>query len=358
MKRFKNILVVYDSKTDNQALFNQAVDLAQNNQASVMVIDVIEDISPVPAKEIRNQLADDTHKSKFHIIEGLSTENLFPPNPGVPVEDEKNMVSSIEEPSINIMEYIKQVEEANLQQFVLQFQRAGVKVNSKTILGIPFIKIIQEVLQNHYDLVMITAEGQEGVKEALFGNTTMHLMRKCPCPIWVIKPGQPAYYNRILAAVDLFQNDHERVALAKKIMELATSLARSRQSELLIMHSWSLFGESVLRGRGGISNEAIEKIRKETRDEHLQWLTELIQQHPMDDLKTSVYLLQGDAGTLINNLAQVRDVDLIIMGTVSRGGLSGLFIGNTAEKVLRQANCSMLTVKPDGFISPVKLEQG
>jgi nucleotide-binding universal stress UspA family protein len=41
MKRFKNILVVFDSKTENRALFNHAVDLAQRNQAALMVVVVI-----------------------------------------------------------------------------------------------------------------------------------------------------------------------------------------------------------------------------------------------------------------------------------------------------------------------------
>jgi nucleotide-binding universal stress UspA family protein len=44
------------------------------------------------------------------------------------------------------------------------------------------------------------------------------------------------------------------------------------------------------------------------------------------------------------------------MGTVSRTGVAGLLIGNTAEKVLNQVGCSVLTVKPDGFITPVKLD--
>jgi len=36
--------------------------------------------------------------------------------------------------------------------------------------------------------------------------------------------------------------------------------------------------------------------------------------------------------------------------------VAGFFIGNTAESVLQQVNCSVLTVKPEGFVSPVKLD--
>ena len=43
------------------------------------------------------------------------------------------------------------------------------------------------------------------------------------------------------------------------------------------------------------------------------------------------------------------------MGTVARTGIAGFFIGNTAEKVARNIHCSLLTVKPDGFVSPVSI---
>jgi nucleotide-binding universal stress UspA family protein len=45
------------------------------------------------------------------------------------------------------------------------------------------------------------------------------------------------------------------------------------------------------------------------------------------------------------------------MGTISRTGVAGLLIGNTAERVLQKANCSVLAVKPDGFSSPVRLDE-
>ena len=40
--------------------------------------------------------------------------------------------------------------------------------------------------------------------------------------------------------------------------------------------------------------------------------------------------------------------------TVARSGAGGMIIGNTAERVLNRMNCSVLALKPDGFVSPVK----
>jgi len=75
------------------------------------------------------------------------------------------------------------------------------------------------------------------------------------------------------------------------------------------------------------------------------------------NLEHQVYMLKGEAGRLILALAKAREVELIVMGTVSRTGLTGFLIGNTAEKVLRQADCSVLVVKPDKFVTPVKLDE-
>ena len=52
-------------------------------------------------------------------------------------------------------------------------------------------------------------------------------------------------------------------------------------------------------------------------------------------------------------LANEIGAELIVMGTVGRTGIPGFFIGNTAETILNQIDCSVLTVKPHGFVSPV-----
>jgi nucleotide-binding universal stress UspA family protein len=69
-----------------------------------------------------------------------------------------------------------------------------------------------------------------------------------------------------------------------------------------------------------------------------------------------LHLVQGDAGDVISQVAEQERIDLIVMGTVARTGLEGYFIGNTAETVLQRVACSVLTVKPAGFVSPVRPE--
>jgi nucleotide-binding universal stress UspA family protein len=43
------------------------------------------------------------------------------------------------------------------------------------------------------------------------------------------------------------------------------------------------------------------------------------------------------------------------MGTVARGGIAGLLVGNTAERVLKRLSCAVLALKPEGSVSPVRI---
>ncbi len=56
-------------------------------------------------------------------------------------------------------------------------------------------------------------------------------------------------------------------------------------------------------------------------------------------------LLEGDPASEIVRYAEEQVVDLIVMGTHGRSGLERLLMGSVAEKVMREAPCSVLVVK-------------
>ena len=68
-----------------------------------------------------------------------------------------------------------------------------------------------------------------------------------------------------------------------------------------------------------------------------------------------MHLLQGDAKQAIPEVVKKLGVELVVMGTVARTGIPGFVIGNTAESILNQLECSVLALKPEGFVSPITL---
>jgi nucleotide-binding universal stress UspA family protein len=76
------------------------------------------------------------------------------------------------------------------------------------------------------------------------------------------------------------------------------------------------------------------------------WQEQLEQIRPVDGhIPVSHVLLQGDPASEIVRYGRDANVDLIVMGTHGRTGLERLLLGSVAEKVLRDASCSVLVVK-------------
>ena len=368
MKRFENILVVLDRKTDSGALIERAVTLGQRNQARLTVVVVAEELPQDLPTQVAAQPTG-IEAPGIDIIEELPPD-IFAPAKPVPAYIQEPTSDTLEAllpegtkpvPSkspLVIQEQIAEDDSHYLDQVTASIQQAGVQVNTKVLHGTPFLTIIQEVLRNDHDMVMIAAEGRRVFKEMFYGRTSMHLMRKCPCPVWVMNPDQPKHYSHILAAVDPTPSSEERDTLNIKIMDLATSLAHREHCELLVIHTWTFSLESHLRsGRVNVPLSKVDEWERALRDKHRRSLGDLLQPYDLTNLEHQVYMLRGEAGRLIPALAKAREVELIVMGTVSRTGVTGFLIGNTAEKVLRQVDCSVLVVKPDKFVTPVKLDE-
>lgn len=205
-----------------------------------------------------------------------------------------------------------------------------------------------------HDLIVKAASNGTGVMARLFGSTDLHLLRKCPCPVWIIKPGQRKHYSRILVAVDVEQVEPRKASLNQVLLDLAISLAQLEGSELHIVHAWQLFAEAKLRSRGIISAAEIDEMVRDTGRNHKRWLNELLTGYDLKGLTVKQHVVKGDPKVIIPDVAHKKRGELIVMGTVARTGVPGLFIGNTAEAILNQVNCSVLAVKPEGFVTPVE----
>ena len=62
----------------------------------------------------------------------------------------------------------------------------------------------------------------------------------------------------------------------------------------------------------------------------------------------------GEPFVEIIRYAKEQNIDLIVMGTHGRTGLTHALLGSVAERVVRKAGCPVLTVRPEGhqFVLP------
>jgi len=235
----------------------------------------------------------------------------------------------------------------------------GVNVAVEVLFGVPFLAIIEEVLRNGHDLVMLTAERATRLRASLFGITSMQLMRKCPCPVWVFRRGGRKKHSIIIAAVNPVPYDEERNALNVRIIELAMSLAATDGAEVIVAHAWGGVDAAIERKwLSWTPPDKAEEFNRQMKHMREVFLKERLL-GPYEDGAPSyrIAIREGDPRDVIPKLARDKGADLIVMGTVCRSGVTGFFMGNTAESILERARCSVLTVKPEDFRCPVELPQ-
>jgi hypothetical protein len=80
-----------------------------------------------------------------------------------------------------------------------------------------------------------------------------------------------------------------------------------------------------------------------------------VEQVDLSQVPHEVHIVKGQPYEVISGFASQSDI--AVLGTLSRGGVEGLLIGNTAELILRRIDCSVLAVKPEGFQTPLQFEE-
>ena len=116
--------------------------------------------------------------------------------------------------------------------------------------------------------------------------------------------------------------------------------------------------------RAGFDKKDLDSYVGDVCAKHRDWLNRLLRKaekwigpETPRATKPEMHLPKGDPSNVIPRLARTLRVDLIVMGTVARTGIPGLIIGNTAESILSDIDCSLLAVKPEGFVTPIRVSK-
>jgi universal stress protein E len=91
----------------------------------------------------------------------------------------------------------------------------------------------------------------------------------------------------------------------------------------------------------------MNEVTDAMRVQHTEAVERLRKQHQVPPERTHVH--QGSTRQLLLALTEQLRADAVVMGAVSRSGLKGLFLGNTAEDVLDRLHCDLIIVKPEAF---------
>lgn len=229
-----------------------------------------------------------------------------------------------------------------LHDLTAHYRTEGHAVDYRVLWGTAFREVIHLVLEEGYDLVVVGSRGRSVFSRMLVGSTAAKLVRKCPCPVWVAKPQGTLPLKAILAPIDLSDVSH-------KSLHLAGVLAARVNCSLHVLHVFaSQYGYLL----DLLTDEELDFTPPWHRHEVIAHLRNFVRDSGMT-VEPVMHVQRGEVAQQILSVAEQIDAGLIVMGTLGRAGVSGLLIGNTAEKVLHHSELPLLAIKPVGYVSPV-----
>lgn len=240
--------------------------------------------------------------------------------------------------------------QTRLNEIVSSLANENFTLNPYVYHGKSFVGIIELADKNRVEMVLsddsIDLEESEATVQ---GATNFQLLRRCHQPVWLVNSHRPTVPAKVVAAIDVEDTHLENMQLNKKILLTALDLSIRFGAQLKVVHAWELFGESTIIRKFGLEeadNERRLYAKKiwAAAEFQLQCLRERDASHDFQ-------LLNGPPEKAIPAFLEEDSVDLLVMGTVGRRGISGLVMGNTAEKILRTAKSSILALRPDGSTS-------
>jgi len=309
LSRFQNVLVGMDFSPSADAAFKQGVWLAGKSAAKLMLVHALRDL--------RHAMHRTSYEGRLDFLYG----------DGMKYQRE-----------------IRRESDSKMRQMITSLARPAFDVQCETLIGEPYVAIIHAAQAEGSDLVVIGTRGLSTWEQLLVGSTAKRLIHKCPTSVWAVKANHGEAPKAVLAATDFSDVSRRAVLQGLEIAEQANA-----KFHLLHVIDSADVPEDLLQQttQGTSFRQQVNQVARE----HLEGF---IQSLGIAADRVQPHLTFGTPWQEINRLSDHLQVDLISIGTVEHRGIQELLLGNTAERVLDVCRCSILTVKPAGFVSPIE----
>lgn len=238
-----------------------------------------------------------------------------------------------------------------LETLAAPLRLRGVDVATDTDTADPLhVALLDRTKRTSAELVIKDTHHHTLAQRTFLTNTDWQLIRGCPVPLLLAKPGPWASSPTIVAAIDPGHVNDKPAALDHCILEHASTFAKNLHGELHVLHAYIpaviiAAAASVPPMAMAVSAEELAREEESKRRE----IAALVSDYGVPS--SNIHVTTGGTAAVLPRVAQAIGADIMVLGAISRSGLKRAFIGSTAEDVLEKLPCDALIIKPPDFAS-------
>ena len=223
-----------------------------------------------------------------------------------------------------------------LQEFIAPVQAAGSRLEVKLLEGDPWVVVAEQAQFLPADLIVMGTHGRRGFARWILGSVTERILHTAPCPVLTVSPveaaGAAPGQRPVLCALDLIGSEDT--------LEAAASLADSRGVHLVVAHVVEGLPEDALAGPFDVP-----EYRRYMEEDARAKLHRLVERSARE-VTVSEIVVTGRPHDEILRLAEEQGAGLLVIGSHGPKTFERMFVGSTAARVVREAPCPVLTLRP------------
>lgn len=203
-------------------------------------------------------------------------------------------------------------------------------------IGSPAKEIVQFAEAGPYDLIIVGSHGRTGLKRFFLGSIAESVLRHSRLPVFINREFSATGLKRLLIPIDLSPS-------SERALRQGLAWSQLFDAEMSVMHVLGepyylpLYIQEDPEAFGGLVGEYEEKEKSALKN-----LVNRIDWHGRSP--EILFKTDTDPAHAIIETAKEKKCDLIILGSHGRTGLEHILLGSVAEKVVRYAPSSVLTV--------------
>ena len=222
----------------------------------------------------------------------------------------------------------------------------GVAVETDCRVGSPTSEVLSIIAGVNNPLVVMTSHGRGGVGRLVLGSVANRIVRDAQCPVLVIRASSEAAtaepaFGRVLVPLDGSEFAEDALNRGVEAISASDQQPALHLVRVVEMPVISMPGPDVALDYGLVA-EYTDAIKEEA-GQYLKRMTETLRARGID---VTSEVLEGNVADAILDSAKRNKSDIIVMSTHGRGGISRLFFGSVAEKVLHSSELPLLLVRP------------
>lgn len=232
-------------------------------------------------------------------------------------------------------------------RLVAAAKKLGVEATYVFTRGKAWYKLLREAQRFEADLLVISPRREQLSfgDRVLHGSTAARVLRKAQCAVWVVDPRMMATPRRLLALVD-------GTEVSQPVIRAAEMIAKASGAERFALQCLE-YPNDIALIRMPNAKRAIDAYHAEVLEEARGQLRDLTGGKPAG------WTLLFEDDWVVRKAPEIvadKQIDMVVLGSLSSKALAGVLLGTTAEKLLERCQVSAYVVRPDDWISPVQFD--